>query len=163
MRTIRTGIAAIAAALAWPAAAAIADGSDCGGFTAVEAAALLKTPVGQVTREVTKSGDKWVCSFAVGKAPAIAFSLAVASSAKRAQDDLDRYRDDIARTGESARWKGKLPNGVYADLFGAGDEAVWTEIDGTLTVRRGNVTVHFTLPRGKDDQVRLGKAVVDGF
>lgn len=164
MQRIGAGLAATAAAFALPAAAAIADGSDCGGFTAAEAAAWLKTPAAQVTREVTKSGDKWVCSFAVGKAqPAIAFSLSVASSARRAQDDLDRYRDDIARLGESDRWKGRLPNGVYADLFGTGDEAVWTDIDGTVTVRRGNVTVKFTLPRGKDEQLRLGKAVVEGF
>jgi hypothetical protein len=52
---------------------------------------------------------------------------------------------------------------VYSDLFGAGDEAVWTDINGTMTVRRENVTLQFTLPRSKDAQVELAKAVVAGF
>jgi hypothetical protein len=152
--------AAAAAPLAW---AAVADGNDCGGYTAAEAAAWLKAPAAQVTRQVSKSGDKWVCTFAVGNAPAIAFSVAVASSARRASDDLERYRDKLAAEGETARWKGRLPNGVYSDMFGAGDEAVWSDIDGIYTVRRDNVTVQVTLPKGKERQAQLGKAVVEGF
>ena len=45
----------------------------------------------------------------------------------------------------------------------SGDEAVWTDINGTMTVRRDNVTVQFTLPKGKETQVELAKAVVQGF
>jgi hypothetical protein len=154
-------IVAASAPLAW---GSIADGTDCGGFSAAEAAALLKAPETQVTREVAKAGDKWVCSYAVGKSqPAIAFSLAVAPSARRATADLERYRDDLAAQGESARWKNKLPNGVYSDMFGCGDEAVWSDINGTYTVRRDNVTVQVTLPKGKEEQVKVGRAVVDGF
>lgn len=164
MKKLTLACVAALGSLALPAAAALADGADCGGFGANEAAVWLKAPAAQVTREVTKSGDKWQCSFAVGKAaPAIAFSVAIAPSAKRAQDDLDRYRDDLSSAGSSARWKGKLPNGIYADLFGTGDEAVWTDMDGSFTVRRDNVTVRFTLPKGKEEQVRLGKALVERF
>lgn len=163
MKDIRNAIPALAVALALPAAGAVSDGTDCGGFTAAQAAAWLKAPAAQVSREVSKSGDKWVCSYALGKSPAIAFSLSVASNARRAAADLERYRDDLATQAESARWKDKLPNGVYSDMFGAGDEAVWTDINGTYTVRRENVTVQVTLPRSKEDQVRLGKTVVEGF
>ena len=161
MKNIAAGLFLLAASRL--AAAAIADGTDCGGFTAPQAAAWLKAPAAQVTREVSKSGDKWVCTFSVGKAPAIAFSLAVASNARRAAADLERYRDDLAAEGETARWRNKLPNGIYSDLFGAGDEAVWTDMTGTYTVRRDNVTVQVTLPKAKEEQVRLGKALVEGF
>lgn len=161
MKAIPLGFAVLAAASL--ASAAVPDGTDCGGFTAAEAAAWLKAPPAQVTREVSKSGDRWSCTFAVGKAPAIAFNLAVASNAKRASADLERYRDELAAQADSARWKDKLPNGVYSDMFGTGDEGIWTDINGTFTVRRENVTVQFTLPRGKDEQIRLGKAVVEGF
>jgi hypothetical protein len=157
------GIAGIALALAPQAPASVSDGTDCGGFTAADAAAFLKAPAGQVARQVSRKGDKWVCSFAVDQAPpAIAFSLSVAPDARRAADELERYRDDLAAAAESARWKDKLPNGVYSDMFGAGDEAVWTDINGTYTVRRENVTVQVTLPRAKEEQVRLGKALVEG-
>jgi hypothetical protein len=157
-------IAAVLATAAAPLAhAAVADGGDCGGFTATQAAAWLKASPAHVTREVTRSGERWVCTFALGKTPTIAFSVGVSSTARRASDDLERYRDQLAAQGESATWRGKLPNGVYSDLFGAGDEAVWTDINGTTTVRRDNVTVQFTLPRGKETQVELAKAVVQGF
>ena len=52
---------------------------------------------------------------------------------------------------------------MYSDIFGAGDEGVWTDINGTLTVRRGNVTLQFTLPREKLEQVTLGKTVAEKF
>jgi hypothetical protein len=152
--------AAAAAPMAW---AAVSDGNDCGGFTAAQAAEWLKAPAARVTREVAKSGDKWVCTFSLGNSPAIAFSLAVAPSARRAADDLERYRDKLAAEGESARWKDKLPNGVYSDMFGAGDEAVWSDINGSYTVRRDNVTVQVTLPSGKERQAQLGKAVVEAW
>lgn len=163
MKAIRMGFALAAAAAAASAWATVSDGTDCGGFTAAEAAAWLKVAPAQVTREVARSGEKWDCTFVVGKSPAIAYSLTVAASPKRAADNLERYRDRLYEQAESARWKNRLPNGVYSDLMGAGDEAVWTDIEGTLTVRRDNVTVQFTLPKGKDDQVRLGKVVVEGF
>jgi len=163
MRSIRMAFALIAAAgapLAW---GAVSDGNDCGGFTAAEAAAWLKVAPAQVTREVSRAGDKWVCAFSVGKSPAIAFSVSVASNARRATSDLEHYRDDLAAEGDKPGWKGRLPNGVYSDMFGAGDEAVWTDISGKLTVRRENVTVQFTLPKGKDAQLSLGKEVTGGF
>ena len=93
MDSIRTGLVALAAAFAPCAGAAVSDGGDCGGFTAAQAAAWLKAPAAQVTREVSKSGDKWMCSFAVGKSPAIEFSLWVASNARRATADLERSLD----------------------------------------------------------------------
>jgi hypothetical protein len=161
--SIRMGLASIAVGALPLAAAAVPDGNDCGGFTAAEAAAFLKAPAARVTREVTRAGDKWVCTFAVGKTPAIEYSLSVAATPKRAADDLERYRDRLHEEAASTRWKNRLPNGVYADLFGLGDEAVWTDINNTFTVRRDNVTVRFNLPRGKDEQVSLAKVVVEGF
>lgn len=167
MRFLHAGVPALmlfaAAAAPWDAAGAITDGTDCGGFTAADAAAWLKAPAGQVARQVTRGSDgKWVCSFAVGRSPpAIAFSVAVAGSAKRAAAELERYRDTLAEASESAAWKGKLPRGIYSELYGAGDEGVWTDINGTYTVRRDNVTVQFTLPKEKDEQVRLAKSVVE--
>jgi len=163
MRHTRLACFAFAAAFVAPAWAAVSDGSDCGGLTAARAAAWLKASPAQVTREVSKSGDKWVCTFAVGKAPAITYSLTVAPSARRATEDLDRYRDRLYEQAASPRWKGRLPNGVYSDLLGTGDEALWTDIEGRYTVRSDNVTVQFTLPRGKDEQVSLAKVVVSGF
>ena len=44
-----------------------------------------------------------------------------------------------------------------------GDEAVWTDINGVLTVRKMNVTIQVTMPKAKLDQVKLAQAVVAKF
>lgn len=160
------GISMLAGTLLVPASAlALKDGADCGGFTAADAAAWLKAPAAQVTRSVSKSGKAlWLCSFAAGKAsPAIAFSIEVAESAKKAAEQMDRYRDNLMTAGDTAPWKGKLPKGAYSDIVGVGDDGVWTDISGSYTVRKGNATVQVTLPKEKLEQVKLGKAVLEKF
>lgn len=153
--------------VAWAAdpKAALKDGADCGGFAASDAATWLKVPPAQVTRTVQSSGKTlWLCSFAVGKAPpAIAFSLEIAANAKKATEQVERYRDDLATAGETKPWKGKLPRGAYSDIMGVGDEGVWSDINGAFTVRKGHVIVQVTLPKEKPDQVKLGQAVVAKF
>lgn len=167
---LHQGMAAWAGALA--AAAGIAhaagglkDGADCAGFTAADAAAWLKAPAAQVTRSVQKSGPAlWLCSFSVGKTPpGIAYSVALAKDAKTAAAEMERYRDDLSTAGETAPFKGKLPKGAYSDIIGVGDEGIWTDVNGSYTVRKGNVTVQFTRPAEKLEQVKLGKAVLAKF
>jgi hypothetical protein len=78
---------------------------------------------------------------------------------------MERYRDNLVVAGETAPWKGKLPKGAYSDLSGPGlgDDAVWTDINGSLTVRKGNVKVQVMTPKGKLPQVNLVEAVVAKF
>ena len=120
------------------------DGSDCAGFAAKDAADWLKVPAEQVIRSVNKvHGSLWVCSYAAGKsAPGISFSIAIAPSAAKAASEMETYRDHLSTTGGTAPYRDKLPKGAYSDIMGvgAGDEAVWTDINATLTVRKGNVT-----------------------
>jgi hypothetical protein len=167
MKAIGTAFAVVmlaGAVMAPDVAAIVGDGSDCGGFTVADAAAWLKAPVEKVARDVSKAGGKWVCSYSVGKAPpAIAFSVDVAASPRRAAADLERYRDELSAMAEEAAWKGKLPQGVYSDIFGAGDEGVWTDINHTYAVRRDAVIVRFSLPKEKDGQIELGKVVIGKF
>jgi hypothetical protein len=138
------------------------DPAGCGGFTAQDAATVLGAPAAQVTRRVQKVHERlFACSYAVGKgAPGLAFSIEVAASARKAAEEMERYRDSLATAGESAPWKGRLPGGAYSDIMGVGDEAVWTEINGALTVRKANVTLQVTMPKGKRDQAQAARAVV---
>ncbi len=63
----------------------------------------------------------------------------------------------------TAPWKGKLPKGAYSDIAdpGMGDEAVWTNINGTLTLRKANVMIQVTMPKAKLDQIKLARASSD--
>jgi hypothetical protein len=123
------------------------------------------TPAAQVVRKVEKmTGTLFARSYSVGKAAAgIAFSIDVAPTARKAAGEMKRYRDNLMVAGETAPWKGKLPKGVYSDISGVGDEAVWTDINGALMVRKANVKVQVMMPKGKLDQIKVAEAVVAKF
>ncbi len=154
-----------AAVLAALPAAAAGDPADCGGFSAADAAKLLGAAPGQVKRTVSKVHAHLVmCQYAVGGgAPGLAFSVAVAADAKKAAAELEAYRDNLMVAGETGPWKGRLPKGAYSDISGIGDDAVWTDINGALTVRKGRLTIQFLAPRGKLPQVKAADAVVARF
>jgi len=143
-------------------AASAADPADCAGFSAAKAAAFLGVPAAQVLRKVEKSGKSlYLCAYAVGKAAtSIAFSVEAAPSAKKAAEDLERYRDNLMVAGETAPFKDRLPKGAFSDIVGVGDEGVWTDVNGTFTVRKGNLTVQVTMPEGKMEQLKLAQAVL---
>ncbi len=143
------------------------DAADCAGFTVQDAAPFLGVPAAQVVRTAAKISNSLVaCSFAAGKtAPGVAFSIEIEKSAKKAAEQMEGYRDSLSIAGDSAPWKGKLPKGAYSDIMGdgMGDEAVWTDINGALTVRKSNVTVQITMPKAKLEQIKVAKAVVAKF
>lgn len=158
----RVSLATLALALvAGPVRAA--DPADCVGFTAGDAAAFLGAPAAQVTRRVDKLGPSaWSCSYSVGKAtPGLVFSVRAEADTKKAQRELERYRDNLMVAGDTAPFKDKLPKGAYSDLAGPGlgDEAVWSDVNGSLAVRKGSLTLQFMAPKGKLEQVKAAEAV----
>ncbi len=174
-RVARAGVAAVlfsfGAGIAMAAdsarVSAKVDAADCAGFAAANAAPFLNVPAAQVVRKIEKvTKSLTVCAFATGRAaPGVAFSIEVESSAKKAAEQMERYRDNLSTAGDTAPWKGKLPKGAYSDISGPGlgDEAVWTDINGALTVRKGNVTLQVTMPKAKLDQIKLAQAVLAGL
>lgn len=146
---------------------ATVNAADCAGFTAKDAAPFLAAPAEKLVRKVEKiTGTLTVCSFAVGKAaPGVAFSIEVEASAKKSAEQMERYRENLSTAGDTAPWKGKLPKGAYSDIMGPGlgDEAVWTDINGALTVRKMNVTIQVTLPKAKLEQIKVAQAVLAKF
>lgn len=159
---IARAFAGLAAALGGVAAAQPTDPAQCAGLSAADAAPIVGAPAAQVTRHVEKvSPTLALCSWAAGKsAPALAFSVEVLPSDKAASAALERYRENLSLAGESAPWRGKLPKGAYSDISGIGDDAVWTDINGALTVRVGRMNLQFTRPAAKLDQVKAAQAVV---
>lgn len=162
IRRIARALAGLAAAFPGFAAAQPADPAPCAGLSLADAASIMGAPAAQVTRHVEKlSPTLTACSYAAGKsAPALAFSVEAHASDKAAVAELERYRENLSLAGETAPWRGKLPKGAYSDISGIGDDAVWTDINGTLTVRVGRLNLQFTRPAAKLDQVKAAQAVV---
>jgi len=140
------------------------DLANCAGFTANDAAPILGVPAAKVTRTADKvHAGLWTCTFSGGQpGKSLAFSIEVAKSPKAAAADMERYRENLETAAGTAPFKDKLPKGAYSEIMGdgLGDENVWTDVNGTFTARKGNVTVQVTMPMDKIAKISLGKAVL---
>lgn len=142
-----------------PSKAASVNPQDCVGITAADAAPFLGVPAAQITANVEESYKGfWLCSFAQpGGSTSVSFSVKVAGSEKEAAKDMEEYRSNLELAGEQPQWK-NLPKGAYSDILGLGDEAVWTDINGSLTVRKGKTTLQVVQPAGKMEQLKVAEA-----
>ena len=164
----------ILAAGSCPGAVAIAeektyqlDPANCAGFAAKDAAPFLGVPAEKITRTTSKvHATLWTCTFSGGQPnKSIVFSIEVAKSAKAAAADMERYRENLEITAETAPFKNKLPKGAWSDILGdgLGDETVWTDVNSTFTARKGNITVQVSMPADKIAKINVGKAVLSKF
>ncbi len=131
----------------------------CAGFTADDAASYLGVPAAQVKANVQESSKGfWLCSFGTpANANAMSISVKIADTDKDAVEDMASYRSHLEVAGEQPQWK-DLPKGAYSDIGGLGDEAVWTDISGSLTVRKGATTLQVMQPAGKLEQIKVAEA-----
>lgn len=135
------------------------DMSTCGGFTAEDAAGILGLPPAKMTAKTKElySGF-WQCAFESGvAAKTVEFGVTVAKSVDVAARDMEQYRSHLETTGSVAPFKDKLPKGAYSDIGGLGDEAVWTDINNSLSVRQGNITILVSMPKEKLVQIKVAE------
>jgi hypothetical protein len=131
----------------------------CGGFTAEDAGSILGVPAAQlkVNAQELYAGTG-TCSFEGGSPErTVAFTIAVAKSAEEAAGDMASYRSHLEVAGGTAPFKDKLPKGAYSDIMGLGDEGVWTDINKSLNIRKGNVSLLVTLPNDKKAQLKVAE------
>ena len=131
----------------------------CVGITAEDAAPFLGVPASQITANIEESyKDFWLCSFAQpGGSTSVSFSVKISGSEKEAAGDMEEYRSNLEIAGEQPQFK-SLPKGAYSDISGVGDEAVWTDINVSLTVRRGKTTLQILQPAGKMEQIKVAES-----
>jgi hypothetical protein len=143
------------------------DPANCAGFTVKDAAPLLGVPAEKVARSAQKvHATLWTCTFSGGQpSKSIVFNIELAKSAKAAAADMERYRENLEVTAGTAPFKNKLPKGAWSDILGdgLGDENVWTDVNGTFTARKGNITVQVTMPADKIAKIKVAKTVLSKF
>ena len=142
--------------------AAAADAAHCFGFSAADAAALLGVAAERVVPKTEEVYQRlWQCAYTTDDPEqGVSFSITVSESADAAIAEMAQYRSHLETAGETAPFKNALPAGAYSDIIGLADDAVWTDVNGTLTVRKGNVSMQFLLPKGKPAQVKAADAVL---
>jgi hypothetical protein len=142
------------------------DLANCAGFTAKDAAPLLGVPEGKVVRTALKvHGTLYTCSFSGGQQKMLTFNIEVSKGAKAAAADMEQYRNNLELSAETAPFRNKLPKGAWSEIMGdgLGDETVWTDVNGTFTARKGNITIQVSMPADKIEQIKVGKAVLAKF
>jgi len=140
------------------------DMTKCAGFTAGDAAKILGLPASSLKSNTEKvHATLWICSFTPPDGQGLSFSVAVAKSAKTAAEDMEELRNNLVIAGGTAPFKDNLPKGAYSDIMGVGDEAVWTDVNGSLTARKGNITVQVLSPPGKMVQIKVAEAFLAKF
>ena len=129
-------------------------------FGVKDAALLLGVPESDVTGRIQEQYvGLWMCSFQTSNGKeSFSFSVTVSPSAADAEADLAQYRSNLELAGETAPFKDD-PAGAYSDIT-LGDEAVWSNINGTLTVRKGHLTIQILQPSDKTKQLRLAQALL---
>lgn len=136
----------------------------CAGFTAEDAAGILGLPAASLKSKSEKQHESlWICSFAPPGGQGLSFSVEVAKSVEAAAADMTRLRENLEVAGGTAAFKDRLPNGAYSDIMGLGDDAVWTDVNGTLTARKGNITVQVLSPPVKMTQLKIVRAFFAKF
>jgi hypothetical protein len=133
----------------------------CVGFSVDDAAQLLAVSAGQVTPKIEETYKGfWQCSYtAAGGSNGVSFSVTVSPNGKKAAEEMEQYRSNLELAGGQPQWK-NLPKGTYSDIMGLGDEAVWTDINGSLSARKGNITVQVLQPPGKMEQIKVAQAIL---
>jgi hypothetical protein len=124
------------------------DPTNCGGFSAVDAAQILGLPANKISPDVKQENKSlWRCSYTSGDlGKEVVFSITVSKSVADAEADLEKYRNSLSDN--------------YSDIMGLGDDAAWTEASGTLVIRKSNITIKVMQPSGKINQLKVAKAIV---
>jgi hypothetical protein len=136
------------------------DMNNCAGFAASDAAEVMNVPAAMITARSEKVHDRlWMCTFSSDRKE-LKFSVALARSAADASTDMSRYRESLEIAAGSAAYRGRLRRGAWSEVLPLGEESTWTDINHTLTVRQGNLTVQVQPqpPMNKLEQIRLVRA-----
>lgn len=120
----------------------------CGGFGAAEAATVLGVPADKVVAANKESGPgRGTCSFSAPGGAGIVLAVSVWKSEAEAVAEMERQRLSLKEN--------------YSDIMGLADDGVWTEVDGSFTGRKGNVTIKVTQPAEKILKLKTAKTFFD--
>jgi uncharacterized protein with GYD domain len=134
---------------------------NCAGFTAQDAASVLGVPAEAMTAQPQELyAGSWKCSFSGGD-KTLAFTVTAARSVEEASRRMEQYRAHLRTTGSAEPFKANLPNGAYADVRDVGDEAVWTDMNFSLTARRGNVSIRVLMPKDRRVQIEAARKFLE--
>ena len=140
----------------------------CAGFSAAQAAELLAVPAAEVEphlEQVTPTTRGCTFTYRRDQSRQLSFSITREDSIEEAKHSFASYRETVtigSRVQQSATGD-KPPEGAYVDILGVGDEAIWSHTNGTLAVRRTNLTILVMRPDDRKQQAVVAQKVIAGL
>lgn len=133
--------------------------STCGGFGAAQAAEILGVPASGVQdRSSELSPTLRMCTFSTSDAAsgAVSFSLSLEESADEAKRTYAQMKDNIPIAEHAQEAAGaRSDDSALIEIGGLGDEALWTNVNGALTVRRANLMIQVMAPPDRRKQIAV--------
>ena len=139
--------------------------SRCAGFGGPQAAEFLQVPAGDIESrldQVTPTTRGCTFTYRVDQTRQVSFSITREDSVDEAKHSFASYRETVSigsRVRQSATGE-KPAEGAYVDIFGVGDEAIWSHTNETLAVRRANLTIMVIKPDDKKQQAAVAQKVI---
>jgi len=159
-----TGQEAVGTKTAIPARAAArlytSEQARCDAVTAEDAAGFLGVQVSTVEAKAEELYPGNIqCSFVSGGSynTMVSFTITISERIDEAAKEMAQYRSHLEVAGGTKPFKDDLARGAYTDIDHLGDEALWTEANRTLTVRKGNVSLQVQTPHDRNAQIGIAK------
>ena len=70
---------------------------------------------------------------------------------------MAQYRSHLETARGVKPFKDDAGEGAYTEVDGLGDEALWTGVNGSLAVRKGNLSLQITLPKDQSAQEEVAR------
>jgi hypothetical protein len=136
-----------------------ADKINCSTFTADDAAAILGVPATEIQLDAQELyAGNYLCGYKVESSEKmVSFNISLAKSGQDAANDMAQYRQHLDIAKNTKPFKDNLAKGAYSDISGIGDDALWTDVNGTLMVRKGNLSLQVQLPKEKEAQLKVAQ------
>ena len=131
----------------------------CGGFGAAQAAELLGVPASGITdssSDVTPTLR--MCTFSARDASSqiVTFSMSLEESVDEARRTYAQMKANIPIAQHAQESAGvSSDDSALIEIGGLGDEALWTNVNGALSVRRGNLMIQVMAPRDRKKQIAV--------
>ena len=131
----------------------------CGGFGAAQAAELLGVPASGMTDSSSDiTPTLRMCTFSARDATSqmVSFSMSLEESVDEAKRTYAQMKGNIP-IAQHAQESAGVPSDDSAliEIGGLGDEALWTNVNGALSVRRGNLMIQVMAPRDRKKQIAV--------
>lgn len=141
------------------------DMKNCAGFSTQDAATILGTSAANITPEISSLYEGfWMCSYGAPNdyTNFISFSVGISKSAEEAADYMEQLQNNLGIAKEVIPGEDQS-TGPYMMIPGIGDEAFWTDVNGTLNARKGNITLQVILPDDVEKQKEVAKKIFSKF